>query len=380
MAEKRDYYDVLGVGKSASADEIKKAFRKAAVKHHPDKEGGDEVKFKEAAEAYEVLSNAEKKQRYDQFGHAGVNGGGGPGGAGGGGAGFGGFDFGGAGGGFSFDISDLGLDDILGSFFGGAFGGGGAGGGRGKRKSRGADLQTLITLSFEEAVFGVEKKIDVTTELACEHCGGSKAEPGSKLKKCPTCDGKGHINKVFSTPFGQINQDEVCPTCHGDGQVPEVPCSVCHGSGRTRQTEEVKLSIPQGVDDGAAIRVSGKGAIGEDGSRGDLYVEIRVKPHKKFTREGNLILSSEEVEMVDAAIGVEIEVETVDGKVKMRVPAGTQSGTDFKLSGRGVPYVRGSGRGDHIVTIRVKTPTNLSKKQKDLLEEFKSSKKRGLFR
>jgi molecular chaperone DnaJ len=371
MAEKRDYYEILGVGKSASADEIKKAFRKLAVKHHPDKEGGDEAKFKEAAEAYEVLSNPEKKQRYDQFGHAGVNGGGAPGG----GAGFGGFDFGGGAGGFSFDISDLGLDDILGNFFGGAFGGGG-----GKRKSRGADLQTLVTLSFEEAIFGVEKKLDVTTDLACEHCKGKKSEPGHRLKKCETCGGKGHTTRTFSTPFGQINQDEICGTCRGEGETPEVPCSVCHGKGKTRQSEEVKVEIPQGVDDGAALRVSGKGAMGEDGSRGDLYVEIRVKPHKKFTREGNLILSSEEVEMVDAALGTEIEVDTVDGKIKMRVPAGTQSGNDFKLSGRGVPYIRGSGRGDHIVTIRVKTPTNLSKKQKDLLEEFKSAKKKGLFR
>lgn len=370
MAEKRDYYEVLGVGKSASADEIKKAFRKLAVKHHPDKEGGDEAKFKEAAEAYEVLSNSEKKQRYDQFGHAGVNGGGGPGG----GSGFGGFDFGGAGG-FSFDISDLGLDDILGNFFGGSFGGG-----RGKKKSRGADLQTLVTLNFEEAVFGTEKKMDVTTELACEHCKGTKSEPGYKLKKCETCGGKGHETRSFSTPFGQINQDETCRTCHGEGQVPEVPCSVCHGKGRTRQSEEVKLEIPQGVDDGAALKITGKGALGDDGYRGDLYVEIRVKPHKKFTREGNLILSSEEVAMVDAALGTEIEVETVDGKVTMKVPAGTQSGTDFKLSGRGVPYVRGTGRGDHIVTVRVKTPTNLSKQQKEVLEEFRSAKKKGLFR
>jgi molecular chaperone DnaJ len=370
MAEKRDYYEILGVGKTASADEIKKAFRKLAVKHHPDKEGGDEAKFKEAAEAYEVLSNTEKRQRYDQFGHAGVNGGGAPGG----GAGFGGFDFGGGAGGFSFDISDLGLDDILGNFFGGGFGGGG------KRKSRGADLQTVITLAFEEAIFGVEKKLDITTDLACEHCKGKRSEPGHKLKKCETCSGKGHTTRTFSTPFGQINQDEVCASCKGEGEIPEVPCSVCSGKGKTRQSEEVKVDIPQGVDDGAALRVSGKGAMGEDGTRGDLYVEIRVKPHKKFTREGNLILSSEEIDMVDAAIGTEIEVDTVDGKLKMRVPAGTQSGNDFKLSGKGVPYVRGSGRGDHIVTIRVKTPTNLSKRQKELLEEFKSAKKKGLFR
>jgi molecular chaperone DnaJ len=366
MAEKRDYYEVLGVGKSASADEIKKAFRKLAVKHHPDKEGGDETKFKEAAEAYEVLSNSDKKQRYDQFGHAGVNGAAG----GGGGTGFGGFDFGGAGG-FSFDINDLGLDDILGNFFGG---------GRRSNKSRGSDLQTMITLTFEEAVFGVDKKIDVTTDLTCKHCKGSKAEPGHKTTKCPTCGGKGHISRSFNTPFGQINQDDVCPECDGSGQIPEVKCTVCNGKGKTRQTEEVKLKIPQGVDDGAAIRVAGKGAMGTGAERGDLYVEIRVKAHKKFTREGNLILSSEEVEMVDAALGTEIEVETVDGSIKMKVPAGTQSGSDFKLSGKGVPYVRGSGRGDHIVTIRVKTPTNLSKNQKELLENFKSTKKKGLFR
>ncbi|HRV76375.1 MAG TPA: DnaJ domain-containing protein, partial [Candidatus Saccharimonadales bacterium] len=213
MAEKRDYYEVLGVGKNASADEVKKAFRKLAVKYHPDKEGGDETKFKEAAEAYEVLSNTEKKQRYDQFGHAGVGGAS----SSGGGAGFGGFDFSGAGGGFSFDISDLGLDDILGNFFGGAFGGGGGS----RRKSRGADLQTLITLTFEEAVFGTEKKMDVTTELTCEHCKGTKSEPGHKLKSCPTCDGKGSQTKTFSTPFGQINQEEVCHTCGGEGKIPD---------------------------------------------------------------------------------------------------------------------------------------------------------------
>jgi molecular chaperone DnaJ len=368
MAEKRDYYDILGVGKTASPDEIKKAFRKLAVKHHPDKEGGDELKFKEAAEAYEVLSNPEKKQRYDQFGHAGVGGGaGGPAG----GAGFGGFDF--SGGGFSFDLGDLGLDDILGSFFGG-----------GRRSSAaqsgGADLQTTITLNFEEAVFGVEKKLDITTDLTCTHCKGRKAEPGSKLKDCSECSGSGHINQAFNTPFGRINQEAVCRECSGEGKIPELKCTVCSGRGVTRQTEEVKVKIPAGVDDGSALRVAGKGATGSDGSRGDLYVEIRVKAHKKFTRESFLILSSEQIDMVDAALGCEIEVDTVDGGLKVKIPAGTQSGTDLKLSGKGVPYVRGSGRGDHIVTIHVKTPVNLSKKQKDLLEDFKTAKKRGLFR
>ncbi len=368
MAEKKDYYDVLGVGKGASADEIKKAFRKAAVKHHPDKEGGDEVKFKEAAEAYEVLSNAEKKQRYDQFGHAGF---GNPSSGG----GFSGFDFGGGGaGGFNFDLGDLGLDDILGNFFGGF------GSSRNNRESRPADLQTRISLSFEEAIFGTEKTLDITTDLQCSHCHGSRAEPGTKLNKCPNCGGSGRVNQGFNTPFGRINQEAVCKECDGAGKIPETKCTNCSGAGTTRQTEEVKLNVPAGVDDGAVLKISGKGAGTAQGERGDLYVEIRVKAHKKFTREGDLILSMEEIDMADAALGAELEIDTIDGPMTIKVPAGTQSGTDFKLSGKGVPHLRGSGRGDQIVTIKVDTPTHLSKKQKELLEEFKSAKKKGLFR
>jgi molecular chaperone DnaJ len=352
MATKRDYYEVLGLNKSASADEVKKAFRKAAVEHHPDK-GGDEAKFKEIGEAYEVLSSPEKRQRYDQFGHAGV------GGNGGGAGGFNGF----GGQGQNFDFGDLGLGDIFGSFFGG-------GGGQRQRTRRGQDVAVEIALTFEEAVFGVEQKIGLNLESTCAHCKGSGAEPGHSLKECPTCKGSGQVNRVMNTIFGQIQQAATCETCHGRGKIPEKNCSVCHGKGTARQHQELKLKIPAGIDDGATIRLAGHGEAVQGGERGDLYVNVRVKPHKKFTREGTLILSNESVDIVTAALGGEIDVQTVDGELTMKVPAGTQSGTDFKLSGHGVPSLRGSSRGDHIVTIHVQTPTKLTKRQKELLKEF----------
>ncbi len=294
---KRDYYEVLGVSKNASDDEIKKAYRKLAIKYHPDKNPGDkeaEEKFKEVSEAHEVLSDKQKRARYDQFGHAGVNGGAGnP--FGNGGNPFGNFN----GQSFSFDFGGGGLDDILGSLFG--FGPGA------RRPRRGADYRTQVTISFEEAIFGTEKQISAN---------------GSNLK----------------------------------------------------------VKIPAGIDDGMQIRLRGKGGEApEGGEKGDLYVVIHVKPHKHLTREGALILSEERISMVDAALGTEVEVETVDGKITMKVPAGTQSGTPFKLSGHGVPFRADGDRGPHIVTIIVETPKNLSKKQRELLEEFKKSKKRGLF-
>lgn len=301
MASKRDYYEVLGVSKNASDDEIKKAYRKLAVKYHPDKNPGDkeaEAKFKEISEAHEVLSDKQKRARYDQFGHAGVNGGAG-GGA------YGGFNpFGGQGGSFSFDFgggAGSPLDDILGNLFG--FGGGA------RRPRRGADYQTTVTLTFEEAIFGTTKVI--------------------------TADGA-----------------------------------------------ELKVKIPAGIDDGMSVRLKGKGgpAPAKGAEPGDLYVRVRVRPHKNLTREGTIILSEQTIDMVDAALGCTVDVETVDGKVRMKVPAGTQSGTPFKLSGHGVPFRADGDRGPHIVTILVETPKNLSKKQKELLEEFKKSKKRGLFR
>ena len=303
MAAKRDYYEILGVPKSASDDEIKKAYRKLAVKYHPDKNPGDkeaEAKFKEISEAYEVLSDKQKRARYDQFGHAGVGGAGGFGGTSGGGS-YGGFNpFGAGGQSFEFNFGGGGIfDDILGSMFG--FGGP-------RRPQRGADYQTSVTLTFEEAVFGTEKKISVNGE-------------------------------------------------------------------------ELKVKIPAGIDDGMSVRLHGKGGPAPEGGTeaGDLYVRVRVKPHKTLTREGAIILSEQTINMVDAALGCERDVETVDGTVTMKVPAGTQSGTPFKLSGHGVPFRTDGDRGPHIVTVIVETPRNLSRKQKELLEEFRGTKKKGFW-
>lgn len=364
MSEKRDYYDVLGISKTASDDEIKKAFRKAAVKYHPDKEGGDEAKFKEASEAYEVLKDKQKRQRYDQFGHAGV------GGASGGGNPFEGF----GGQNVHFDFGDGGLGDIFGQFFGGGFGGQ-----QRQRPRRGRDVETSVTLTFEEAVFGVETDLALTIDIECEHCKGSTVEPGHDMKTCPTCKGAGQQTRVMNTMFGAIQQAVVCEECRGRGKVPEKVCTVCHGSGTERREQKIKVKIPAGIDDGATIRLPERGEAIGDGARGDLYVHIRVKAHKKFTREGDLILSEEHVSMAEAALGTEIDVETVDGTVRMKIPAGTQSGTDFKLSNHGVPHLRKTTRGAHIVSVVVDTPTKLSKKQRELLEQFESSKKRGIF-
>jgi molecular chaperone DnaJ len=363
---KRDYYEVLGISKDASADEIKKAFRKAAIAHHPDKEGGDEAKFKEVNEAYEVLKDSQKRQRYDQFGHAGV------GGASGGGNPFEGFGGGGQGQNINFDFGDMGLGDIFGSFFGG-------GQQQRGRQSRGNDIETNIDITFEQAVFGTEVELHLNLEDTCEHCKGSTAEPGHELKSCDECGGAGQVTRVMRTVFGNIQQATICPKCKGKGKIPEKVCTVCHGKGTQRKKQDIKLKVPAGIDDGATIRLREHGEAIADGPKGDLYVNVRVKPHKKFTREGDLILSEEVVGMVDAALGTEIEVATVDGPIKMKIPAGTQSGTDFKLSGHGVTHLRRETRGAHIVTINVETPTKLSKRQIELLEEFKQNKKRGLF-
>ncbi len=362
---KRDYYEVLGVGKDASADEIKKAFRRAAVQHHPDKEGGDETKFKEVNEAYEVLKDAEKRKRYDQFGHAGVGGaGGGP--SGGGYGGFGGQNV-------NFDFGDMGFGDIFSSFFGGEAQ-------PRQRARRGRDVETQLELTFEEAVFGVETNVKLNIDDSCEHCGGDGAEPGYDLETCPTCKGTGQVVRVMRTILGNIQQASVCSDCNGRGKRPSKVCSVCHGKGTQRRERKIDLKIPAGIDDGATIRLREYGEAVQSGTKGDLYVHIRVKSHKKFTREGDLILSHETVSMVDAALGAELDVDTVDGKIRMKVPAGTQSGADFKLSGHGVPHMKKESRGAHIVTIDVETPTKLSKRQRELLEEFKADTgKRSFF-
>lgn len=358
---KRDYYEVLGVGKSASDDEIKKAFRKQAVQYHPDKQGGDEAKFKEINEAYEVLKDKQKRQRYDQFGHAGVGGTSGGGAAGG--SPFEGFDFGGFGGAggqsMNFDFGE-----IFGQFFGGAaqqqYG-----------PTRGRDVETSLTLSFEEAIFGKEIKLKLNMDDECSHCKGSTVEPGHSMQTCETCKGAGYTVRSMNSMFGPIQQQVQCPTCHGKGKVPEKVCTRCKGDGTERKDRDLTVKVPAGIDDGATIRLRDQGEAIASGAKGDLYVHIKVKPHKKFTREGDLILSEEHISMVDAALGAELDVETVDGVMTMKVPAGTQSGTDFKLSGHGVPHLNRDTRGAHIVSVIVDTPTRLTKRQKELLvQEF----------
>ncbi len=357
---KRDYYEILGVSKNASDDEIKKAYRKAAVKFHPDKEGGDEAKFKEVSEAYEVLKDGSKRQRYDQFGHAGVGGNGG--GASGGNpfSGFGGY----GGQDIHFDFGDGGLGDIFGQFFGGGAGN------RQQGPKRGRDVEATLQLSFEEAVFGVEEKIKLEMDDECSHCHGTTVEPGYEMKTCSTCKGAGQVNRVMNTIFGPIQQNTTCETCGGRGKVPEKVCSVCRGKGVERGMRTINLKVPSGIDDGATIRLREYGEATSNGAKGDLYVHIRVKAHKKFTREGDIILSEQHISMTEAALGTEIDVETVDGKVCMKVPAGTQSGTDFKLSNHGVPHPRSDRRGPHIVNILVDIPTKLSRKQREILEKF----------
>jgi len=362
--DKRDYYDVLGVSKSASPDEIKKAFRKKAIEHHPDR-GGDEAKFKEANEAYEILSNQDKRKRYDQFGHAGV----------GSSAASDGDPFGGFGGqNVNFDFGDLGLGDIFNSFFGG--------GHEPRGPKRGRDVEADVVINFEQAVFGTEVELNLVMDDECSHCKGKMVEPGHEMKECDTCKGSGQVVRVMRTVFGNIQQATPCPTCKGRGKVPEKECTVCKGKGTERKNQEITLKVPAGIDDGSTIRLRSHGEAIANGEKGDLFVNVRVKAHKEFTREGDLILSQQFISMVDATLGCEMDVDTVDGPVRMRVPAGTQSGTDFKLSGHGVPHLRGTTRGAHIVTINVETPTNVSKTQKELLEKFaeEQPKRKGFWR
>ncbi len=353
---KRDYYEILGVSKGASPDEIKKAFRRLAVEYHPDR-GGSEEKFKEINEAYEILKDSEKRKRYDQFGHAGV------GGASTGAGGYSGFNGFGRGQEMHFDFGDLGLGDIFNSFFGG-------GPTQQQRSRRGRDVETSVEITFEQAVFGTDVDLALSLDEACEHCQGTTVEPGYSMKKCDQCGGSGQIVTVTRTIFGNIQQASICPRCHGTGKIPEKVCSVCHGKGTKVKRSQLTLKIPAGIDDGATIRLREHGEAIANGPKGDLYVHVRVRPHKKFTREGDLILSEEHIGMVEAALGATIEVETVDGLVTMKVPAGTQSGSDFKLSGHGIPHMRGDARGAHIVTLLVDTPANLSRHQQELLREF----------
>ena len=372
MPTKRDYYDILGVNKSASADEIKKAYRKLAMEHHPDRHGGDDSKFKEIGEAYETLKDPSKRSAYDQFGHAGAQGN--PFGAGG--NPFGGSQgFGGTQGFEGFDFSD-----ILNQFMGGA--GGPFGGAAQRGPAHGRDLETSLTIEFTEAVFGADKDVTITADDTCEHCAGQGAEPGSKLKTCDTCKGRGQVTRVQQTILGAIQQTTVCPTCQGRGQVPEKPCAVCHGSGIQRRSRTIKVKIPAGVDHGTTIRLAGVGAAPRGGgTKGDLYVTIRVRSDRRFERDGRNILTETTISMVEAALGTEVDIQTVDGPVALKIPAGTQSRKVFKLSGRGVPALTRGSRGDHLVTVVVETPTKLSAKQRELLEQFAAdSSKKGFWK
>ncbi|RMD51314.1 molecular chaperone DnaJ, partial [Candidatus Parcubacteria bacterium] len=343
-------YKILEVDKNATKEEIKRAFRKKAHQYHPDKDGGDEEKFKEVNEAYQVLSDDEKRRQYDQFGTTFDNAGA---------SGFGGFSgFGGQG--FNVNFEDF--SDIFGDFFGGM-----AGGGRGRSK-RGTDIMVDLDLSFKEAVFGVEKEISLTKNNVCERCGGLGSEPGTKMKTCPSCAGQGVQVKTQHTILGAMRTKVTCSQCHGRGEIPETKCKTCGGSGIEYGRKTIKIDIPPGVEDGTKIRVRGAGEAVGGGDAGDLYVHLHVKSDKKFFREGYNIYSKQKIGFTQAALGDTIMTDTVDGKVKLKIPAGTQSGDKLRLKGKGVPT--GRGRGDHIVVIEVVTPTKLNRKQKQILKEL----------
>jgi molecular chaperone DnaJ len=355
MAEKRDYYEVLGVAKSASADEIKRAYRKLALKHHPDKTGGDDKMFKELGEAYETLSDSQKRAGYDQFGHAGAQGNPfGGGGQAGGGAGFNAENF---------DFSG-GMGDIFDMFFRG--GGGGQSGPR-----RGRDMEVTVSLDFKEAVFGAERTLNIELDDVCDRCNGKRAEPGSKLKTCNICNGSGQVTRTQQTILGAIRQTAVCDTCGGQGQIPDVVCTKCKGRGRVHRNKQLTVKIPAGVDNGATIRMTNQGEASPNGGpKGDMYVHVRVKSTKEFVRDGYDIRTVGKISMAEAVLGTTGEVMTVDGVVNLKIPAGTQSGKVFKLTGKGVPHVNSARRGDHLVTINVEIPTKLSPKQRMLMEQF----------
>ena len=352
---KRDYYEVLGVGRGASDVEIKKAYRKLAKQYHPDVNPGDkstEAKFKEVSEAYEVLSDPQKKSRYDQFGHAGVD----PNSFGGAGAGFGDFDFGGIG-------------DIFESFFGGG------GFGRSSRSrsgpQKGADLKHSMEISFEEAAFGTEKEITINRNETCTVCKGSGAKEGTSPTTCKHCGGKGQVQYNQSTPFGQFVNVKTCDICRGEGKIITDPCTSCNGRGKVRKTVKRKVSVPAGIDDGQTLSLRGEGDSGSKGGpSGDLYITIIVRPHAIFKRQGNDVVCEMPITFTQAALGAELEVPTLDGRVKYDIQEGTQTGTIFRLRGKGIPYLRGNGRGDQYVKVEIDVPKKLNEKQKELLREF----------
>ncbi|MBQ7548277.1 MAG: molecular chaperone DnaJ [Clostridia bacterium] len=364
MAEKRDYYEVLGIDKSAGADEIKKAYRKMAKQYHPDLNPGDknaEAKFKEINEAYEVLSDDQKKARYDQYGHAGVDPNFGAGGAGGGFGGFGGFG------------EDFDLGDIFSSFFGGA---GGFGGRRANPNApqRGEDLRSTVTVSFEEAAKGCKRKINVNKIDVCRECGGSGAAKGSSPITCPECHGTGQVTTQQRTPFGIAQTQRPCQRCGGRGKIVENPCPKCRGRGRVAKQVSLEINVPAGIDDRQILNVRGEGNKGINGGPpGDLHVVVNVRPHPFFERDGFDVWCEVHITFVQAALGDTIMVPTLDGKVKYEIPAGTQPGTVFKLRGRGIQNIRTKSKGDQLVRVFVDVPQKLNSEQKDILLRFNES-------
>ena len=359
--EKRDYYEVLGVSKSADATEIKKAYRKLALKYHPDKNPGDkeaEEKFKEAAEAYDVLSNEEKRRRYDQFGHAGV-----------GGAGQGGF-----GGGMSMDDIFSQFGDIFGSF-GGFSGFGGFGGGRSARRvNRGTNLRVKVKMNLQEIATGVEKKIKVKKYVACQHCNGTGAKDGKSYSTCSTCKGSGQVTRVQNTILGAMQTTSTCPTCEGEGKIINEKCTFCNGEGVLMSEEVISINIPAGVGEGMQLSLSGKGnAARRGGVNGDLIVLIEEEEHLELVRDGNDLLYNVFIGYPEAVLGETVEIPTIEGKVKVKIEAGTQPGKILRLRGKGLPDVNGYGKGDLLAKVNVWIPKNLSKDEKKLVEKMKEA-------
>ena len=364
---KRDYYEVLGVSKGASAEEIKKAYRKMALKYHPDKNPGNkeaEENFKEAAEAYDVLSNPDKKARYDQFGHAGMNG-----------ASSGGY----GGGGFSMDDIFSQFGDIFGGHFGGfggGFGGGGFGGGSrgGRRVNRGSDIRIRVKLDLKEIAHGAEKKIKINKQVPCAECGGKGAKSEADIKTCATCNGSGQVTRVTQTILGRMQTASVCPTCGGEGKTIAKACGKCGGDGLVKESEEITFKIPAGVAQGMQLTVQGKGnAAKRGGINGDLLVVIEEEEHQDFQRDGNDIIYTLFVSLTDAILGGEAEIPHFDGKLRIKVDAGTQSGKILRLRSKGLPDVNGYGHGDLLVYIQIWTPKKLDKQEREMLEKFRNS-------
>lgn len=358
MAEKRDFYEVLGVKKGVSEDELKKAYRKLAKENHPDLHPGDkecEARFKEINEAYEVLSDPDKRAKYDQFGHAAFD----PSQGFGGGGGFGGFE------GFG------GFGDIFSDIFGGGFGFGGGGGRNPNAPRKGDNLRATVNIKFEEAAFGVKKDVFVAKIEQCPDCKGTGCAEGTTAEVCPDCKGTGTVMSTKRTPFGMVQSSEQCPKCKGRGKIIHSPCKTCRGMGSVRRQHKVSVSIPAGIDDGQTISLKGQGNAGLNGGpAGDLLITVLVQPHARFERDGASILLDQEISFAQAALGAEVEVPTLDGKVKLNIPEGTQSGTTFRLKGKGVPFLRNGGRGDQFVTVNVSVPRGMTSAQKDALRQY----------